>query len=81
MILRHVKMIKVPAYYIVAEIKRVNLVLGPDNESVQLLSLCKQEQLLVDRKEHICQINRCISSVNYSKNIICSTGAATEATK
>lgn len=62
-------MIKVPAYYIVAESKRVNLVLGPDNESVQLLSLCKWEQLLVDRKEHIGQINRCISSVNYSKNI------------
>lgn len=74
-------MIKVPAYYIVAESKRGNLVLGPDNESVQLLSLCKWEQLLVDRKEHIGQINRCISSVNYSKNITSSTGAAIEATK
>lgn len=74
-------MIKVPEYYIVAESKRVNLVLGPDKESVQLLSLCKREQFLVDRKEHICQINRCISRVNYSKNITCSRGAAIEATK
>lgn len=73
-------MIKVTAYYIVVESRRVNLVLGHNNECVHILSLCKCEQLLVDRKEPICEIHGGISSFHYSKDTTFGVAVAAGAT-
>lgn len=74
-------MIKVTAYYTVVESRRVNLVLGHDNECVHMLFLRKCEQLLVDRKEPICEIHGGISSFHYSKDTTFGIAVVAGATK
>lgn len=74
-------MIKFTAYYIVVESRRVNLVLGHDNEFVHVSSLCKCEQLLVDRKEPIFEIHGGIASFHYSKDTTFGIAVAIGATK
>lgn len=74
-------MVKVTAYYIVVESRRVNLVLAHDKKCVYMLSLCKFKQLLVDRGEPICEIHGTASSFHWSKNTTFGIAIAPGATK